>query len=210
MERQNRNVVGARVESGQTSLPVLRSVQVSWQISASVAYLRPESRPVTAGQPARVVFVGFFGLHVPPNIGQFGTQVMVVDRPPPFQEETGGVTRQFHQVRVIFPECRELRFSPGLSDSRVFDESSYDWSEVDGRTLPGESLDACLGRIRDTWKRTGLCPDPRMYKVSGSLWLRELNLPVAEAWKHYLLAGSDEYIEVIGRGWSWTLGQPSN
>jgi hypothetical protein len=191
-----------------SNLPALIPVRVPWQISASAAFLRPESPNVQVGQPTHIDFVGFFGSQERGEKGYSGEQVVVVQEPEPFRENHDGPKSAYQLVRVKFDCSYVLRVCPGLSESRVIDPSLYDWDKVTGRLLPGETTDECVRRIRADWLSTGVCPNPRMYEVSPSSWLKQLNLTGGDdLWKHYLLAGSDDYVEVIAQNWTWLLGQ---
>ncbi|APW61147.1 hypothetical protein BSF38_02651 [Paludisphaera borealis] len=59
-------------------------------------------------------------------------------------------------------------------------------------------------RFWNTWRQTGLCPDPGVYSIEFSDWLRILS-PKADDFKHFMICGHDSYIEVVARTFSWTL-----
>jgi hypothetical protein len=47
-----------------------------------------------------------------------------------------------------------------------------------------------------------------MYEVVPSIWKTESGLQGSESVKHYLLAGTDEFVEVLAPRWEWILGDP--
>ncbi len=198
---------GAYVESAQNR-PALVPVRVPWQISASAAFIRPEASEINSEKPFHVDFVGFFALHEAGDPGRSGAELLVVESPPPFVENQNGVSARFHHVRVQFDRASAFRMFPALSDSRVIDDAAYNWTQVAGRWLPGEKVEDSLRRIRAVWRETSICPNPRMYEVRPSQWKDQVDLSAGVEWSHYLLAGSDEYIEIIAASWTWILGQP--
>lgn len=199
--------VATSMNTSSGSKPKLLPVSVPWQVSVSAAYLRADLAEVQSDRPIRADFVGFFARNeiTPATIS--GTAVTVTKTPPPFVEDSGAPSGVYHQVRVVFRDGYWLRLSPGFSESQVLDEQAYDWSDVPGRLLPNESTREALERVRSQWLQTGICPNPRMYEVGHSRWLAELKLDRRAEWRHYLIAGSEAYIEVIARDWQWRLGQ---
>ena len=137
-----------------------------------------------------------------------GHAVTVVKAPPSFSENTESAKSIYHQIRVIFDRGYWFRFSPGFSESQVIETAAYDWSEVSARLLPGERSHENIERVVSAWRETGVCPNPRMYEVVFSSWLSQLGLDEGKKWKHFLIAGSDGYIEIVAQGWKWLLGQP--
>jgi hypothetical protein len=92
---------------------------------------------------------------------------------------------------------------PGFADSEVVREADYDWSAV-SRPSPGSDLVEYLRLQREKWLETGICPDPGVYEVRSSNWLREIREETGYEWldyHHYLILGHDVYVEVIAKGW---------
>jgi hypothetical protein len=187
--------------------PRLIPVQVPWQISASAAYLRAEFAETQSHQPIRADFVGFFRCNETGSAGHFGTSVEISKPPPPFQEAGDGSRGKYQQVQVLFDRGLWLRCSPGLSESEVIATAAYDWSDIPAALRPGETASDNVTRVRASWLSTGIAPDPRMYEVVPSSWIEQLGLQKSGRWHHYLLTGSEGYIEVIAQGWKWIPGQ---
>lgn len=60
------------------------------------------------------------------------------------------------------------------------------------------------------WSHSGTCGDPRVYRVTGSWWLREVG---AERFGccHFVIAGRELWLEVLARRlhWEWLLATHS-
>ncbi|TXH77513.1 MAG: hypothetical protein E6Q88_00940 [Lysobacteraceae bacterium] len=180
---------------------ILVPVQVPWMISPSVPYLRiesPESAPL-----ASVTFIGFFQLEGDP-VNRAGPTV--ISDPGSFVPSDTAKGSQHRLVRVLFGEGAQVRKRPAFSDLEVIPEQSYDWSNVFSGIQDGETPEASVARVGHQWKITGFCPDPGMYEVRESNWLREIGLDPNQ-WRHYILLGHDEYVEVIAREYEWQPGQ---
>jgi len=185
------------------AVPKLLPVSVPWMISPSVPALRIASG--SNGKPIAVTFIGFFKCDESALTSQSG--VTVVDESVPFEPSSMSIRGPFRMVKVAINEGRYSRVKPAYSDVEVIPRESFDWSEVKGAKQVGESAVEFVARIRDAWQLTQVCPNPRMYELLPSPWISELGLSDNEGWHHYLLAGHDEYIEVIAKGWSWQPGQ---
>jgi hypothetical protein len=188
--------------------PTLVPAQVPWQISPSAARLRVLLAESQKDAPALVEFAGYLGSHVQGSAPSASPAAGAGGALPPFQEGKFQVTAAYHLVRVAFSRGYWVRYAPALSESRVIDEADYDWTEVAGRMLPGERAHESVERARRVWGQTGVCPNPRMYEVRGSLWLESLGLHAQPQWRHYLLLGNDAYVEIVAAAWAWHLGQP--
>jgi hypothetical protein len=62
--------------------------------------------------------------------------------------------------------------------------------------------DQYLDWRRRRWRQTGLCPDPRFYVATESPWLSSAGLRHLSL-RHFVLAGRDNYIEVLASRFSW-------
>ncbi|MEA5669925.1 hypothetical protein VA602_01065 [Pseudomonas sp. MH2] len=61
----------------------------------------------------------------------------------------------------------------------------------------------------ETWRKTGLHPDPKFYEVVDSALLAETN-PLYDpanflSLKHYIVAGYDSYVEIIADSYQYSL-----
>ena len=101
----------------------------------------------------------------------------------------------------------ELEFVTGLwakiytsySEEHIFDPSKYDWSPFQTKYIKSEQT---IDEFRQKWKQTGTCPDPKMYEVENSHWLKEIQ-NYRNNLKHYFILGNDSYIEVIASAFQW-------
>lgn len=163
----------------------LLPVKTPWQVSPSTPHLRLSAAEPDPDEPTRVWFAAHFALRSP--------EVAVA---------AGGDGGAYQLVRVTFESGLWVKVSPGFSDRAPIDRDAYDWGEVWGRA--GEIIDTArwLREFKERWVVTGFCPDPRMYEVRNSDWLRETGAE-AHGYNHYLILGHDAYIEVLGRTWRW-------
>ncbi len=173
--------------------PVLIPVQVPWMVDPATPFLHVHMSEDPNEEPSYVQFVGYFG---------------------PLVEEG----KPYRIVRIILEPHAWLHMRPGHSDTDAIDMSRFDV----GR-LPPIGLDS-QEQIRhgdgaEEWRRTGICPDPSMYEVDRSPWLREAGLARSSlpSWvlqvgmpgqhKHIIIVGHDYYIEVLTKGWRHELGE---
>lgn len=180
---------------------ILVPVQVPWMISPSVPYLHIES--IGSVQPASVTLIGFFQLE-DDLVSRAGPTV--IGDPGSFVPSDTAKGSRHRLVRVLFQGSVQIRGRPAFSDLEVIPEESYDWSNVPSGIQDSETPEASVARVGFQWKTTGFCPDPGMYEVRESSWLRELGL-APNQWRHYILLGHDEYVEVIAHGYQWQPGQ---
>jgi hypothetical protein len=109
----------------------------------------------------------------------------------------------YQLIRIIFEDGLWVRFYPSFADTQVIEEAAFDWSALDHLNAHWKSgVEAYRRNFWSVWYQTGICPNPCMYRVEGSTWLREVNI-VNPAFKHYLILGHDAYVEVIAKGWRW-------
>jgi hypothetical protein len=185
--------------------PQLLPVEVPWQISPSVANLRLELvEELSLGQ---VTFIGHFKFDEPVEKEIPLSNFHVIPSSPEFELSTISVRAPFRLVRVNFIACFKFEILPAVSDLEIIQEEAYDWSKVPGSLLPSETIEENIERTCAEWLETKLCPDPGMYEVKNSPWLAELGEKAAGL-KHYILLGSDEYLQVIAKQWKWEIGQP--
>ncbi|MGO4522992.1 hypothetical protein AB4076_20425 [Dyella sp. 2RAF44] len=183
-----------------STLGVLFPVRVPWMISPSVPYLRMELSEQE--QPAAATFIGFFEL----EIGSNTVAPFVVRDPGEFVRSNSMSGAAHRLVKVLFEEVSQARILPAVSDLEVISEQRYDWSNVPSGIDSGETAEQSVSRVGSLWKATGFCPDPRMYEVGDSSWIKELGLDASQ-WRHYILLGHDEYVEVVARQFDWQPGQ---
>lgn len=179
---------------------MLVPVLVPWKISPSVPYLRLHSSD--EGKPVAATFIGFFKCEVASETAG----LVVVNDPGVFVRADTASSAKYRLVQVLFKEGLHAKQRPAVSDYEVIPEDDYDWSLVPSGIHGEETAEESVARVHNLWFTSGNCPDPSMYEVRGSKWLTALGLDTAD-WRHYVLLGHDDYIEVVARGWQWQPGQ---
>jgi len=184
--------------------PKLIPVSVPWKISPSVPHLHLQTND--AGKPISATFIAYFHCdYVVPVSPPTGLQTIY--DPGEFILANNAEPAPFRMVRVAFAAGKVGRACHAFADLQVIPEDDFDWTAVPGELLPGQTIDQNIKKRLQTWTDTGVCPDPLMYEVQGSPWLRELGLSENDL-HHYILLGHDDYVEVIASGWRWEKGQP--
>lgn len=165
----------------------LSPVDVPWQVSPTTPYLRLRVSESDHDQPTEVSFVGYYGPVALPNWE-------------PGQPKQPEARPSSYHLRVIFEQGRWARFSPALLDADPIDESRYD---VQALRLYDDVSRPVHERVKagwDAWRRAGRCPDPHMYEVTESEWLRDLD-GQAHGLAHFIIVGHDSFVEVVAKGW---------
>jgi hypothetical protein len=186
------------MEEGE--LGVLVPIEAPWMISPSVPHLRLQEGG--RGLEISATFIAFFKL-------QFALEssgLAVIAAPGEFETSQSARGAPHRLVKVSFDDATYARLSPAFSDSEVIPEAQYDWSNVPGGVMPEESAETNVANFAQLWEEKSLCPDPRMYEVRNSGWIRDVGAD-SGVWRHYILLGHDEYAEVIARGFEWLPGQ---
>jgi hypothetical protein len=108
-------------------------------------------------------------------------------------------------IVVTFPRHHWgwVRVNPPYGEQGVIAEDDYDWSALPVQR-ENDSIDSYLNRRMQAWLTTGLYPDPNVYKVQDSVWLKEMNAAQFNL-QHYIFLGEDMYVEVLGRDWLWKV-----
>ena len=181
-------------------MEVLVPVSVPWAISPSVPYLRLNS--TAEGRPFAATFIGFFKCE--PSLRHEGR--VVISDPGPFVQAETAKGSSHRLVQVVFNDGLQSRRRPAFSEHEILAEALYDWSLIPSGIRDEETAEESVARVSGMWLSTGICPDPSMYEVRGSKWLAELQLAEGE-WRHYILLGHDDYVEVVARDWRWIPGQ---
>jgi hypothetical protein len=169
-------------------------------ISPSVPHLRLAENGVQGR--GSVTFIGFFELEKQPG----DVELSLVRTPDEFELSQVANGAAHRLVKVAFDGINLARVSPAVSDIEVISESLFDWSRVPGGIASGGSAEDSVENFGDLWRVTGLCPDPRMYEVQDSRWLQDLGL-TATAWRHFIMLGHDEYVEIVAQRFDWQPGQ---
>ncbi|MCP4600755.1 MAG: hypothetical protein GY847_09520 [Proteobacteria bacterium] len=196
---------------GVDSLDILQQlipVEVPWQVSPSTPCLRLMADEVAENGSAEVQFVAHFGLEdLQCDPAKTQREVIVVEDPGRYSKiQEPSLDSPYRLVRIRFRNGLWARISPSYSDSEVLQEAVYDWRGVSGRYTGGAAED-WLHVFKKTWLDTSVCPDPGMYVVENSRWLRDIEKqrgPRREL-RHYIILGHDAYIEVLAESWEWAV-----
>lgn len=175
-------------------------LEVPWQISPSTSFLRLHASECPQDDPVRIVFIAYLGLENNRMLPQSKEQV--AQRVPPTTEAISSGAG-YCEVRVTFDTGLWCRMSPACSDSETIRENAYDWSQVKCTWDGEQDIDEWLYAFKKLWRETGMCPDPRIYQVEDSEWLRSIGSCLGTEWKHYLVVGHDNYVEVIAKSCKW-------
>lgn len=178
----------------------LVAVEVPWMVSPSVPYLQLNASEAAADDLAAVSFIAHFGLEWP------STQLNEKRFEKVHSPYASGIkltppTGPFQLVKVKFASAIASRMLPGFSDREIINPEIYDSSNLPCGYSPGQSISEWKRQFQHTWVQNRLCPDPRMYEVSSSLWIEELG--VGGEFKHFLIEGHDAYVEIIAKKWDW-------
>ena len=186
-------------------IPKLLPVTVPWKIDPGAPYLTLQTS--STGEPVSATFVAYFKLDELAAKATRSTEPVIASEPAEFEPRSLELKAAFRLVRVFFMQGRAGRVCRAFADHEVVREADFDWEAVASSPRPDEPPEMTVRRVRDLWVMTGICPDPCMYEVEDSPWLRESGIsdPI---WHHYLLLGHDDYVEVIAQSWKWEVGQP--
>jgi hypothetical protein len=155
------------------TLPRLEPLPLSWMVSPSVPFLKVSAAESDEAQ-------------TPTTVELFATY------------SDGHVSR----VRLVFRFGTWVRWSPAHADLEPVPKGDYDWSGVP-EPSPGPGFYESFLQERRRWAETGICPNPYIYEVHESLWLRKVNAreTIRDRLRHYLILGHDAYVEVLAEGW---------
>ena len=107
---------------------------------------------------------------------------------------------QFQRVEIVFERaicCRMLTYH---SDYEIPYAEEYDWGNILDRPKTHAELRAWLMARAQRWGATGDCTDPNFYSVEQSPWASEYR----DLFRHFLLLGTDNYVEVLALGIRWS------
>ena len=176
----------------------LVAVQAPWMISPSTPYLQLLASESV--DPTIVRFVAHFGLEWSSEIGK-GKKYVKVGSPYTPETQLAPPGGPFQLVRAQFNTAIASRMLPVFSEREVVNPHFYDFSGLPHRFTPGLSAEKWKLQFNNAWVKSRLCPNPRMYEVSNSAWIKEL--AAGSEFKHFLLMGHDAYVEVVATHWDW-------
>ncbi|MBE9141299.1 hypothetical protein IQ254_29605 [Nodosilinea sp. LEGE 07088] len=120
------------------------------------------------------------------------------------EESTFENINGYAKVMVIFENGFWVRYYPDFSSSEQKRLDSYNWEQIPEFRDNSGSLKGSKARFREYWQQTYVCPNPAMYRLIDSDWIKELELSDYE-YEHYLVIGDDFNVEVICRNYSWKI-----
>jgi hypothetical protein len=178
----------------------LKPIVVPWMVSPSVPQLRLSVHD--ADKSAAVQFFAHFALRAGWTKSQLiGFPHVDLVRNPGEQSANDPA---YGLVRMAFEAVAWAQTSPAHSDREVLNRAEFDTSAIP-YSSPSSDVGAWLRDFQSLWLKSGNCPDPRAYRVEFSGRLADLNL---RGYEHILIAGRDEYVEVIARRWRWDESTP--
>ena len=175
---------------------ILVPFKVPWMVSPSTSFLRLTASESARNGETKLSFVATFRprAQLAPKF-RTGAAVLVVPSTG-MHPNPSNLDGETQLIMLTFDSGIWSKMYP-TSDEEEDDE--YDSSAVP-QLDPRES--DSLAEFDRLWGETGLCPDPCVYEVRSSLWLRELNLE-DKGWNHYLIEGHDAKVEVLARNCEW-------
>lgn len=180
--------------------PKLIPSQVPWSVASGAPHLQL----IASEMPAKAIvkFVAFFGAEQP-SIPMGGFPAAEIRYSPHESNiKLGRKDGPEQIVSIEFDNAIKAQFVVSFSDLSPIDPDAYDFSAFTWHPYkPIDDPSGFLENYRQEWQKTGICPNPGMYEVSGSEWLVEGM--IKRGFGHYLILGHDAYIEVIAKAWSW-------
>jgi len=183
-------------------------VKVPWCISASAPFLKLRIGEADRESPTEVTAVAQFGLQHEESGGEglgIPSSIKIVQPPKAAADNSANQPTDglYQLIRIVFESGGWARFNHSFADTQVVEEAAFDWSAMAHlRDAWKPGVESGRRYYWSLWRKSGICPNPRMYEVEGSIWTREINIKNLEL-KHYLILGHDAYIEVIAKTWRW-------
>lgn len=178
--------------------PRLKPLPVPWQVDPGAPFLRLTAAEQGSAEPTQVSFVAYFLNEESSPGGADGTSAQIASPP----ERLGAPRGPLQLVVASFEAAVWARFNPSFSDTAEINFDEFDRSEMRLPYEPGTDAVAWVQRFRSLWHESGLCPDPRIYEIQYSQWLRDLHVQ-DPTFKHYLVLGHDATVDIAARDWSW-------
>jgi hypothetical protein len=188
--------------------PKLMPVKVPWRVASDTPCLRliSDESPSTT----YVRFLAFFGLEQ-----QFKRKETIhletLSKPtifyPPHETnlKLGPQEGTDQIVKITFASAVEAKMMRGFSDASALDYDMFDCSAMTyhpNKPIAIKDQSELLRWHREEWEKTGFCPDPCMYEVENSTWIKNINNQ-KNGCKHYIVVGHDAYVEVKAKDWKW-------
>lgn len=188
----------------------LLPLEVPWMVSPSTPFLELHTFEMGG---ASSTFVQLVAHNKPLDLGRTDTTTKsfsVASEPPAFQNAQEGERGAYQLIRLRFTDATEARMASSFTDSQVIDESHFDWSLVSGRKGNNEDIFAFFKRIDESWIRSGICPNPRVYEVlpcESDYERMSSQVPTISPKRRFLVLGHDSYVEVNARQIDIQAGQ---
>lgn len=106
---------------------------------------------------------------------------------------------QYRRVSIHFSKVAASYYGMFRDDSERGGRTPLDWTRIFKQPRTDAQVEEWLTTNAATWESTGMSPDPKFYRVIGSPWIEDYDKPV----DHFLICGSDAFIEVLAAGFEW-------
>jgi len=182
---------------------ILKYIELPWQISPSASDLKLQVKETGPDYQSVVLCLVFFNSKE--------------------AREASGVTAKSYQLQgkeKVFASDREgfiqIQFKNPIFSAmeiKASDEVTSDFNIYDDSLLPcsdsKEPINIRLDKYREHWNGTGNSPRPGFYEILNSSLLSDRFKPYKSiGYGHYIIEGSDMYVEVVASAWNWIPAFP--
>lgn len=181
---------------------ILIPARIPWMVSPSTPLLSLYSSEAVDESATVVQLVGYFALEdqqSDQNNPLIITIVPAIENLEISREKSIG---PYKLLKIQFTEGLWVHMYPSYSEGEIIDWSKYNRSKITPSMQSFRDVSKYLEHFKDQWEKSGICPDPRIYEVIDSDWLRDTQADNAK-FHHFLILGHDSYIEIIASKWDW-------
>jgi hypothetical protein len=106
------------------------------------------------------------------------------------------------RAAVSFEGGQWLRVEPAATDASTIPAGRFSWGEMPLQEAEGRDAEGLLRDFYARWRETGICPDPGIYEIVSSTWLRSSGA-ARFGCKHYVMVGRDTWLEILAMSLAW-------
>ncbi len=150
-------------------------LKTPWMLSTTERELQLEE---TEPRSLQVSFLGFFGNFI----------------------NDGDSENVYQDVTILFLGVFKYKYFADYSKDDAKRIDDYNWDRIPEYRDEEGSLAGHQDKFNEIWRKTGRCPNPAVYVVENSDWVKSESS--SEMLKHYLLLGGDYNLEVLAEGCS--------